>query len=89
MNVPYCIVKSKSRLGTLVHHKTATAVALTDVRPEHKQDLAALIQTITANYNDKFEEARKTWGGGIMSNKSQAKTLKQLALQTKEAEIRA
>ena len=89
MNVPYCIVKSKSRLGTLVHKKTATAVAITEVRPEHKQELAALVQTIKANYNDKFEEARKTWGGGIMGNKSQAKTLKRLALQAKEAEIRA
>ena len=34
MDIPYCIVKSKSRLGALVHKKTATAVALTSVRPE-------------------------------------------------------
>lgn len=32
--IPYCIVKSKSRLGALVHQKTATAVALTSVRQE-------------------------------------------------------
>lgn len=89
MNVPYCIVKSKSRLGTLVHQKTATAVALTEVRPEHKQDLAALVQTIKANYNDKFEETRKVWGGGIMGAKSQAKMAKRIALQAREAEIRA
>ena len=34
MDIPYCIVKGKSRLGALVHKKTATAVALTSVRPE-------------------------------------------------------
>lgn len=34
MDIPYCIVKSKSRLGALVHKKTATAIALTSVRAE-------------------------------------------------------
>lgn len=32
MGVPYCIVKSKARLGRLVRRKTCTAVALTQVR---------------------------------------------------------
>merc|ERR1712230_279409 len=32
--VPYCIVKSKSRLGEVVHQKTATALAVTGVRNE-------------------------------------------------------
>ena len=32
MDVPYCIVKGKARLGRLVHKKTATAVCLTGVR---------------------------------------------------------
>lgn len=34
MEVPYCIVKGKSRLGQVVHQKNATALALTDVRKE-------------------------------------------------------
>ena len=33
-DVPFAIVKSKSRLGKLVHTKTATVVALTDVKKE-------------------------------------------------------
>jgi len=39
MNVPFCFVKSKARLGALVHKKTATAVALIDVRGEDKPTL--------------------------------------------------
>merc|ERR1711998_438216 len=31
--VPYCIVKSKSRLGAVVGKKTATCLAITDVKP--------------------------------------------------------
>ena len=31
MGVPYCIVKSKARLGRLVRRKTCTCVALTQV----------------------------------------------------------
>jgi large subunit ribosomal protein L7Ae len=37
--VPYAFVKSKARLGQLVGQKTATAVALTDVRGEDKSQL--------------------------------------------------
>ena len=33
-DVPYCFVKGKARLGATVNKKTATAVALTDVRKE-------------------------------------------------------
>ena len=38
--IPYCIVKSKSRLGALVHQKTATAVALTSVRQEDRHEFS-------------------------------------------------
>lgn len=31
MGVPYCIVKSKARLGTLVRRKTCSAICITDV----------------------------------------------------------
>jgi large subunit ribosomal protein L7Ae len=89
MGIPYAIIKGKARLGALVHKKTATAVALTDVRPEHKQEFASLCQAIKANFNDKFDETRKHWGGGIMGAKSQAKMRKRAALREKDAELRA
>lgn len=82
MGIPYCIVKGKARLGTVVHKKTATALAFTDVRAEDKSDLAALVSAVKANYNDKVKEIRTTWGGGIMGSKSQKRTLKkQIALE--------
>merc|ERR1712178_61457 len=46
--VPYCIVKSKSRLGAVVGKKTATCLAITDVKPENKNDLASVIQMAEA-----------------------------------------
>lgn len=54
MGVPYCIVKGKARLGTVVHKKTATALVLTEVRPEDKQELATLTTAVKANctFND-------------------------------------
>lgn len=46
-DIPYCIVKSKSRLGALVHQKTATAVALTSVRQEVRTRAKARTPTRT------------------------------------------
>jgi len=76
MQVPYCVVKGKSRLGAVVSQKTATALAFTSVNPEHKNDLQNLATAIKENYNDRFEEFRKVWSNprmGIKSNHAQAK----------------
>ncbi|KAJ6967433.1 hypothetical protein NC652_004859 [Populus alba x Populus x berolinensis] len=54
MEIPYCIVKGKSRLGA-------------------------------ANFNDKYDEYRKKWGGGIMGSKSQAKSKAKDKVLAKEA----
>merc|ERR1712072_29809 len=37
--IPYCIVKSKARLGAVVGMKTATCLAITDVKPEVRHHL--------------------------------------------------
>lgn len=73
MDIPYCIVKSKSRLGALVHKKTATAVALTSVRPEDRHEFSQLVTSIRQQYNENAKQIERTWGGGIMGVKSQAK----------------
>lgn len=69
-DVPYCIIKGKSRLGALVHQKTAACVALTAVRQEDKHELDALAANFKAQFNDNAE-VRRRWGGGIMGIKSQ------------------
>merc|ERR1719152_963825 len=68
-DVPYCIIKGKSRLGKLVHKKTASCVALTSVRKEDSSDLERLVQNFKAQFNDNAD-IRRTWGGGIMGIKS-------------------
>ncbi|CAI7876843.1 unnamed protein product [Closterium sp. NIES-53] len=73
MGVPYCIVKSKSRLGQVVHQKTATALALTAVKNEDKGELSKIVESVKAHFNDKADDLRRQWGGGIMGIKSQAK----------------
>jgi len=76
MDIPYCIVKGKSRLGALVHKKTATAVALTSVRPEDRHDFSQLVTAIRQQYNENGKQIERTWGGGIMGSKSQAAAAK-------------
>merc|ERR1739845_247485 len=78
MDVPYCIVKGKARVGQLVGRKKATSVAFVDVKSEHKQDLAKLVETVRTNYNERADTIRKSWGGGILGAKSQAKLNKRL-----------
>ncbi|KAJ3348205.1 Cilia- and flagella-associated protein 47 [Entophlyctis luteolus] len=84
MGVPYAIVKGKSRLGTVVHKKTATALAITDVKAEDKHELAALISAIKTNFAEKTEESRKQWGGGIMGRKSNDASAKRAKIRAKE-----
>ncbi|KAI8911730.1 50S ribosomal protein L30e-like protein [Gorgonomyces haynaldii] len=87
MGIPYCIVKGKARLGTVVHKKTATALVLTEVKPEDKPDLAALVSAVKENYNEKAEEIRRTWGGGIMGFKSQQETIRREKAAAREVKV--
>ncbi|OMJ86938.1 hypothetical protein SteCoe_11405 [Stentor coeruleus] len=68
MNVPYVIVKSRSRLGIMTHKKTCTAVALTEVRKEDVHELELIVKNARAQFNDNPEVSK--WGGGVMGAKS-------------------
>jgi large subunit ribosomal protein L7Ae len=68
--IPFCFIKGKARLGKLVHKKTATCVALTEVNKEDFQDLDVLQKKFRSDYNDN-EGLRKIWGGGVMGIKNQ------------------
>ena len=73
MDVPFCIVKGKARLGSVVHKKNATALAFTGVRKEDEGAMAKLVDSVRGSFNDKYDDFKK-WGGGIMGAKSQEKT---------------
>lgn len=87
MGVPYAIVKGKARLGTVVHKKTAAALAITEVRSEDKSELSKLVQTIKEGYMDKSDEQRRHWGGGIMGAKAQARERKKKERAEREIKI--
>jgi len=89
MGVPYCIVKGKARLGTLCRRKTCSAIALTGVNPEDKGALSKVVESIKTNFNDRFDEIRKHWGGGVVSNKSQARVAKLEKAKAKELQQKA
>jgi len=80
MNVPYVIVKSKSRLGAAVHKKTAAVVALTSVEKEDLKDFQNLTDIATQSFNNNTE-TRRTWGGGRLGSKATA------ALKIKEKAV--
>merc|ERR1712100_51789 len=68
-DVPYCIIKGKARLGTVVHKKTATALCFTEVNNEDSREFSKITESVHSMYN---ESQRIAWGGGIMGAKSQA-----------------
>ena len=74
-DVPFCIIKNKARLGALLHKKNAAVACLTSVRKEDKADLDTLAKTFKTQYNDNVA-VRRTWGGGVMGQKSTNETAK-------------
>ena len=69
MDVPYCIIKGKARLGSVVHKKTATALAFTDINNEDQREFSKIVESVRPMYN---ESTRIAWGGGVMGAKSNA-----------------
>jgi len=82
MDVPYCIVKGKARLGQFVYKKTATALAITEVNKEDLGKLDQLVQNFRVMYND---GDRKPWGGGIMGCKANHIIKKREKVRAREA----
>ncbi len=89
MGVPYVVVNNKGRLGTLVHKKTAAAVAIAsrDVKPDDR----AAFQKIVDNARERNERdgATRKWGGGIMGLKTQRRLEKRAKAIAAEAAKKA
>lgn len=88
MDVPYCIVKSKARLGAVVRKKTATAIAITSVNKEDQAKLNELA-TICRDTFNKNTEIRRQWGGGKLGSKAAAARRKKAKLVAKEEAAKA
>lgn len=73
LDIPYCIVKSKARLGQIVGMNTTTCVAITDVRPEDNRQLQQIIDTVNSSFMMRFKEEMHQWGGGELSEETIAK----------------
>lgn len=61
---------------SLTPNQTSAVLALTEVRSEDKAEFAKLLSAVKEGYTDKYEEARRHWGGGIMGPKANARTEK-------------
>jgi len=83
-SIPYVIVKSKARLGHLVYHKTASAVALTDVRKEHETAFNNITSIARTQYNDNVR-AYTDFGVPVMGGKFQARKKKEDKARADEA----
>merc|ERR1712164_205089 len=57
--VPYCIVKSKARLGAVVGKKNATCLAITDVKDANKKELADMISIANSNFADVYDDHQR------------------------------
>jgi len=89
MDIPYAIVKGKARLGTVVHKKTATALVVTGVRNEDKNELAQLVTSVRSKFNDRVDEIRRSWGGGVLGIKSRVAIAKREKAKSKELAAKA
>jgi large subunit ribosomal protein L7Ae len=85
MDVPFCIVKGKGRLGELTNMKNSAVVALTAVNSEDK----ATLDTLRTNFKEQYGKAERTWGGGKMGLKTQAMLDKRAAYLAEEEKKKA
>jgi large subunit ribosomal protein L7Ae len=87
MDVPFAIVKGKARLGTLVHKKNCSVIALTNVKPEDQNKLNQLKTNFVEQFNNNVQ---RRWGGGKMGLKTVAKLEKRRkAVEAEQAKIAA
>ena len=61
MAIPYCIVKSKSKLGALVNRKKTSCVCITYINSNDNENFQKLLDCFRKNFNDRYSDAIKRW----------------------------
>jgi len=74
--IPYAIVKDKARLGDAIGQKTATVVAITEVKTEDEEVLKNLTRSVNARFLSRGDVLRRQWGGRQLSLRSRAELRK-------------
>ena len=83
-DVPYCFVKSKARLGQLVGKKSATCVALTDIKKEDSAEFEKLASSCKTLYNNNKEHLTK-YSNIVLGSRATARDEKARAAKEAEA----
>merc|ERR1711931_164511 len=89
MGVPYCIVKNRARLGRVVRRKTCSCLAIAQANAEDRSSMNKLVEAVKTNFNDRFDELRRHWGGGSLGSKSVARVAKVEKAKAKELQHKA
>ncbi|ETO16334.1 hypothetical protein RFI_21019 [Reticulomyxa filosa] len=87
-DIPFAIFRGKARLGTLVNQKTASCVALCDVKPEFQKEFDEIVKDCRVQYNDRFNYLRKKISVQIMGIKTRHKIAKRRRYRDAEAKKR-
>jgi len=85
LEIPFVIIKGKSRLGHLVRKKSTSVVAVTDWKKEDASKFEAIINSAKIQ----FAAPPKKWGGGVVGHKAQEVIRKRNKLQAHEAAAKA
>ncbi len=76
LKIPYAIVKDKARLGDAIGQKTATVVAITEVKAEDEDTLKNLSRSVNARFMSRGNVLARQWGGRQLSLRSRAELRK-------------
>jgi len=87
-NIPFAVVKSKARLGTLCHKKTAACVALCEIDPKNKMEFDELSTKCRERFNERLNVIKKKGTGRVLGMKTRHKIIKRQRLRREEMERR-
>merc|ERR1712205_286362 len=70
---PVAVKMGMNHVTSLIEgKKTATCLAITDVKPENRNDLQSLITLAEANFNNVYEDHMRKWGDAQLSGRQMA-----------------